>query len=143
EEVAHAGRVDEVDLLLVPLGVGEAGRERVLAGDFFLVEVGDGGAFVDFAEAVHHAGIGEDGGGELRFSRTAVTDDGDVADAGGVVDLHNRWPLTEWRPGELVDWRRPPPMRQLTRSRIVYVPYGASYFRGREVARESVERRES
>ena len=47
--------------VLVPLGVGEAGRQRVLAGDFFFVEVGDGRAFVDLAEAIDHAGIGEDG----------------------------------------------------------------------------------
>ena len=51
------GRVDEVDLVLVPLGVGEAGRQRVLAGDFFFVEVGDGRAVVDLAEAVDHAGV--------------------------------------------------------------------------------------
>ena len=86
------GRVDEVDLLLVPLGVGEAGRQRVLAGDFFFVEVGDGRAFVDLAEAVDHAGVDEDGGGELRLAGTAVTDERDVSDAGGVVDLHRRSP---------------------------------------------------
>ena len=59
EEIPHPGRVDQVDLVFVPLGVGEAGRERVLAGDFFFVVVGDGRAIVDLAEAIHHAGIGE------------------------------------------------------------------------------------
>ena len=86
------GRVDQVDLLLVPLGVGEAGRERVLAGDFFFVEVGDGRAVVDLAEPVDHAGVGEDGGGELRLARSGVTDERDVPDAGGVVDLHRAAP---------------------------------------------------
>ena len=79
-------------LLLVPLRIGEAGGERVLAGDFFFVEVGDRRAFVDFAEAVDHAGVDEDGRGELRFAGAAVTDERDIADAGGVVDLHRRAP---------------------------------------------------
>ena len=86
------GRVDQVDLLLVPLGVGEAGRERVLAGDFLFVEVGDRRAVVDLAEAVDHAGVEEDGGGELRLARSAVADESDVPDAGGVVDLHRTGP---------------------------------------------------
>ena len=34
------------------------------------------------------AGVGENRGGELGFSRAAMTDDRDVSDAGGVVDLH-------------------------------------------------------
>ena len=68
EKVRDARRVDEVDFGLVPLGVGEAGGERVLAGDFFFVEVGDGGAVVDLAEPVDRAGIEEGGRGELGFS---------------------------------------------------------------------------
>ena len=90
EEVADARRVDQVDLLLVPLGVGEAGRQRVLAGDLLLVEIGDGRAVVDLAEAVDHAGVGENGRGELRFAGAAVSDERDIPDAGGVVDLHRR-----------------------------------------------------
>ena len=80
QEVADAGRVDQIDLLLVPLGVREAGRERVLARDFFFVVIGDGRALVDLAEAVDHAGVGEDGGGELGLAGTAVTDESDVSD---------------------------------------------------------------
>ena len=79
--------------MLVPLGVGEAGRERVLAGDLFFVEIGDRRALVDLAEPVHHAGVGEDGGGELGLAGSAVTDERDVSDAGGVVDLHTGGPL--------------------------------------------------
>ena len=82
--------------VLVPLGVGEAGRQRVLAGDLFFVEVGDRRAFVDLAEAVDHAGVGEDGRGELRLAGAAVADERDVSDAGGVVDLHDRDPSTSW-----------------------------------------------
>ena len=51
QEVGEPGRVDDVDFGLLPLGVGEAGGERVLAGDFFFVEVGDGRAVVDPADA--------------------------------------------------------------------------------------------
>ena len=90
EEIAHAGRVDQIDLLLVPFGVGDARRERVLARDLFFVEVGHRRAVVDLPEAIDHAGIAEDGGGELGFAGSAVPDEGDVSDAGGVVDLHWR-----------------------------------------------------
>ena len=88
EEVPHARSVDEVDFLLSPFGVGEAGRECVLARYFLFVVVGDGRAVVDLAEAIHHAGVGEDGRSELCFPGSAVTDEGDIANAGGVVDLH-------------------------------------------------------
>ena len=91
-EVAHSGRVDEIDLLLVPLGIGEAGRERVLAGDFFFVEVGCGRAVVNPAEPVHHARVGENGRGKLRLARTGVTNQRNVADGSGVVDLHGMPP---------------------------------------------------
>ncbi len=51
EKVCHPGRIDEVDLGFVPLDVREARGERMLAGDFLLVEVGHGGAFVDLPES--------------------------------------------------------------------------------------------
>ena len=92
EEVAGAGRVDEIDFVFVPLGVGEAGRKRVLTRDFFFVEVRDGRAIVHFSEAVDHGGVGEDGGDELGFTGCAVTDERDISDGGGVVDLHNGVP---------------------------------------------------
>ncbi len=92
QEVADPRRVDEVDLVLVPLGVGEAGRERVFAGDLFFVEVRHRRAVVDLAEAVDHPGIGEDGGDELRLPGSGVPDERGVPDGGGVVDLHGRIP---------------------------------------------------
>ncbi len=94
QEVADAGRVDEIDLLFVPLGVREARRERVLARDLFLVVVGDGRSLVDLAEPVDGAGVEEHGGGELGLSGSAVTDESDVSDGCGVVDLHTR--TTPW-----------------------------------------------
>src|SRR5262249_42860261 len=88
-EVADARRIDEVDLLLVPLRVCEAGRQRVLARDLFFVEIGHGRPVIDLAESIDHAGIGEDGRGELCFPGSAVADDRDVPDGSGVVNLHN------------------------------------------------------
>src|SRR5439155_7364887 len=81
------------DLLLVPLGVGEARRQGMFARDFLFVEIGHGRAVVDLAEAVDHGRIGEDGGGELRFARSAVSDERDISDRGDVVDLHTGIPL--------------------------------------------------
>ena len=92
KEVAHARRIDEIDLLLVPFGVGDARRQRVLPRDLFFVEVGHGRAFVDLPEAIDHAGVGEDGRCELGLAGSAVPDEGDISDAGGVVDLHGPGP---------------------------------------------------
>ena len=90
QEVAEAGRVHQVDLVLVPLRVSQAGRQRVLAGDLFLVEVGHRRPIVHPAEAVDHAGVEQDGRRKLRLPGARVADEGDVPDAGGVVDLHRR-----------------------------------------------------
>ena len=48
----EAGRVDQVDLFLVPLGGRDGGRNRDLARDLLVVEIGDGVAFVDAGQAV-------------------------------------------------------------------------------------------
>ena len=90
QKVGHARRVDEVDLRLVPFGVGEAGRERVLAGDFLFVVIGDGGAVVDLAESVDRAGVEQGGRSELGLSGTAVADQRDIPDVCRVIDLHRR-----------------------------------------------------
>src|SRR5207249_1880379 len=89
EEVTNTGRVHDVHLVLVPLDVAEASRERMLAGDFFLVEVRDGRAFVDLPEPVDHACVEQDGGSELGLAGAGVTDERDVPDGGGVIDLHS------------------------------------------------------
>src|SRR5206468_6547277 len=92
QEVADAGCVDQIDLLFVPFGIRNTRRQRVLAGDFLLVVVGDSRAFVDLAESIDHAGVREDGRGELCLTGTAMTDESDIPDAGRVVDLH-KWGL--------------------------------------------------
>ena len=47
QEVRVAGRVEQVDLGLAPLAVGDGGLEADLALDLVGVEVGDGGAVVE------------------------------------------------------------------------------------------------
>src|SRR6185436_5001272 len=74
QEVGHPGGVDEIDLVLVPLRVGEAAGERVLAGDLFLVVIGHRGPVVHATEAVDGAGVEEQRGYELRLPGAAVTD---------------------------------------------------------------------
>src|SRR6185503_7319738 len=92
EEVGDSGGVDEIDLRLLPFGVGQARRERVLAGDFLVVEVGGGGAVVHLSEPVDRAGGEEQGGHELRLAGSAVPDEGDIAKTCGVVHLHRGTP---------------------------------------------------
>ena len=94
EEVRQPRGIDEVDLVAVPLDVGEAGGKGVLAGDFFFVEVGDGGAVVDAAETVHGAGGEQQRGEQLRLAGAAMTDQGDISQALSFIDLHGRWPPT-------------------------------------------------
>jgi hypothetical protein len=90
EEVPEAGRVDEVDLGLVPLRVRQACAQRVLAGDFFFVVVGDRRAVVHKAEPVDHAGGEQQRGHQLRLPAPAVANHGHIADAGSIVNLHRR-----------------------------------------------------
>src|SRR5207302_10454277 len=88
QKVADAGRIDQIDFLFVPLRIREAGRERMLPRDLFVVEVGDRRALVDLAEPVHHARVGERRRCELRLARSAMADERDVSDAGRIIDLH-------------------------------------------------------
>ena len=92
EEVGEARRVDDVDLGLLPLEAGEAGGEGVLAGDLFVVEVGDGRAVVDLAQPVDRACDEQQCRDQLRLAASAVSYHGNVPDGGGVVDLHKGYP---------------------------------------------------
>jgi len=88
QEVREARRVDDVDLGLLPLGVGEAGGQGVLAGDFFFVEVGDRGAFVDLPQPVDGARHEQHRRHQLCFAASTVPDHRDVPDGSGIIDLH-------------------------------------------------------
>ena len=65
QEVGHSGRVDEVDLGLIPLNVGHAGGESVLARDFFFVVIGDGRPVVHLPETIDRPRVEQQGRDEL------------------------------------------------------------------------------
>ena len=69
DEHVEAGSVDEVDLGLAPLDEGGGGGDGHRARDFFFVVIGDGGAFIDPAEALGGAGGEKHGRGERGFAR--------------------------------------------------------------------------
>ena len=64
----------------------------MLAGDFFVVEVGDGGAVVDQSQPVDGPGGQQRRRDELCLAASAVAHDCHVADGGGLVHLHSGIP---------------------------------------------------
>ena len=87
-EARVAGDVDQVDLPLLPLGVGERERDRHPALLLVVVPVRDRRARVDRAEPVRLAGLEEQRLDERGLARAAVSDDGDVADLSGLESGH-------------------------------------------------------
>src|SRR5690606_17139033 len=91
-EVDVPGGVDQVDVdqravdVLVepgaaaPLAEGGGGVDRDAALLFFLVEVHDGGAFVDLADLMDATGVEEDALGRGGLARVDVGGDADVPD---------------------------------------------------------------
>ena len=79
-EPGVAGRVDEVDLAALPLGMAEGCLERHLALALVVVPVGHGRTGLDVAEPVDGAGLEQHRLDEGGLPRPAMTDDGDVAD---------------------------------------------------------------
>ncbi len=90
-EVGVAGRVDHVDLVTVVLERRHRQRHRDAPPRFLGVEVGDGGAVLDPAQAADGAGVVEEGLGQGGLPRAAVTDQGHVADLLRRVRLGRHW----------------------------------------------------
>ena len=90
QEIRDAWRVDDVDLGLVPLGTGEAGREGVLAGDRFFVVVRHRRAVVHASQPVDGPGIEQQRRQQLSLAGPAVPDERDISEALGVIDLHRQ-----------------------------------------------------
>ena len=88
DEHVEAGSVDQVDLGLAPLDDGGGGGDGHRPRDFFFVVIGDGGAFIDPAQALGGAGGEQHGRGEGGFAGVGVPDQGDVADVCAFVILH-------------------------------------------------------
>ena len=82
-EVDVAGRVDEVDVVAVPLAVGRGGldRDALLALEVHRVHLGaDAGLAADLLDLVDLARVEEDALGERRLPGVDVSGDADVAD---------------------------------------------------------------
>ena len=93
DEVEVAGRVDHVEALAGPLDGEQGERDRVGAGVLLLVEVGDGVAVLDAAEAGECAGGEEHRLAQHRLAGAAVPHQDDVAELLGRVGIHGgRYP---------------------------------------------------
>jgi hypothetical protein len=88
QEVRVAGRVEEVQLRLAPLAVGDGGLQADLALDLVGIEVGHRRPVVHAAEAVDRAHVEEHRGDQRRLPAASVADHGHVANRGWLVDLH-------------------------------------------------------
>ncbi len=78
-EVDMAGRVDDVDPVVLPVGRGGRGGDRDAALLLLLHPVHDGRALVDLAHLVGAAGVVEDALGRRRLTGVDVRHDPDVA----------------------------------------------------------------
>ena len=78
-EVDVAGRVDDVDPVVLPLAGGRGGGDRDPALLLLLHPVHDGGALVDLAHLVRAAGVVEDALRRRRLTGVDVRHDPDVA----------------------------------------------------------------
>ena len=88
DEVGVAGRVEQVDLVAVELERRERERHRDPAALLLGIEVADGRAVLDPAQAGDRAGDEEQRLGQRRLPGAAVPDEGDVADLGRRERLH-------------------------------------------------------
>ena len=78
-EVDVAGRVDDVDAVVLPLACRRGRGDRDAALLLLLHPVHDGGALVDLAHLVGAAGVIEDALGRRGLTRVDVRHDSDVA----------------------------------------------------------------
>ncbi len=88
DEVGVAGRVDDVEFPVEPLGGEQGGLDGDLVGFFARVVVADGGTVGDGAHASDTAAGGEHGFAEHGFAAGGVADHGEVADVLGRVVFH-------------------------------------------------------
>ena len=68
--------------------MGQAGGNRHLAGDFFLVVIGGGGAVVDPAQALVRTRGVQHGGNQGGFAGMPVSNHRNIADVRAFVDFH-------------------------------------------------------
>ena len=85
DEVGVAGRVDQVDLLALPLEVEQVAVDGEVPAFLLVVDVGDAGPVVDRASPVGGAGGEEQGVGKAGLARRPMSGQGNVADVGDVI----------------------------------------------------------
>src|SRR5262249_25601266 len=87
-EVAEAGGIDEVDLVLVPLAEGKLGGDCNFAFDFIFVVIRRGIPVVYATKAIGGAGIEKHSGYQRSLAASSVSDDADIANVFAFVDVH-------------------------------------------------------
>jgi len=87
-EHVEARRVHDIDLGLAPLDVGKAGGNGHLAGDFFLVVIGDRSAVVHAPQALVGARRIQHGGNQRGFACVSVSNHRYIPDVRAFVSLH-------------------------------------------------------
>ena len=89
EEIAVAGGIDAVDLVLVGFKEADGRVDRDLAVDLFRLVVGDSVPFVDFGQPAGRPEIEQEGGGQGCLSRGTMADQGDVSDLVRSIIFHH------------------------------------------------------
>ena len=92
-EVEKAGRVEQVDLAVHPLGVGTAEVDRVASLHLFGCRVGEGGAVSHTAVAFTRAGHEGERVDQTGLAAPSVSNHRDVADFRSLVFSHSRTSL--------------------------------------------------
>ena len=99
-EHGEAGRIEQIDLGVVPLHGGNGGGDGHLAGDFFFVVVGDGGAVVHAAQLGRGAARVQHGGNQGGLARVRVPNHDEIADVLAFVNLQ-KCLLQQAGPGQI------------------------------------------
>ena len=90
-EVGVAGRVDQVDLVALPLQRRDRQADRHLALELFWIEIGRGVAVVDRAHSRDGPRAKQQGLAQRRLARATMREQADVAQLRGCVFFHVRW----------------------------------------------------
>jgi len=118
DEVAVAGRVDDVDLLLLVRHPGERSGDRAPSALLLGLEVERAGAGNRVAQPRSRSRIEEHGFAQRRLATGAVSDQGNVSDVGGIEEglghasasqarsvCRRRWTATTRRDGRVASKR--------------------------------------
>ena len=93
DENVVAGSIEDIDLGFLPLRHGDGSGNGDFAGDFLLVEIGDGVALIDAQQPVGRPRAEQHARGERRLAGIAVAHQTDVPDILALVDLHAWLPV--------------------------------------------------